>query len=171
VSSGVAKWAAGESEGFAKVLYDAVRGCTTLAGSIRPLACLPGKLKKIGQNTWQSTAGIVYGVDPDPRIKNRVRHVLEHFGPPFNPKKPTHSVFTIDRTEVLALIDQAWVSPSKTGIVQGGREIFTIPIVDAAGKARLIGKTSASAVTATLTKLKIVVEKGTTKLVSAYPIP
>lgn len=38
---------------------------------------------------------------------NRVLHVLEHAEP--NPAKTLHSVFSMDRKEILGAVDEAWL--------------------------------------------------------------
>lgn len=50
-----------------------------------------------GTRTWTTPAGIDYG--PGSVHGNRVQHILDHAVP--NPTKTTHSVFNVDRKEVL----------------------------------------------------------------------
>ncbi|MCG7879256.1 MAG: hypothetical protein N0C90_23420, partial [Candidatus Thiodiazotropha endolucinida] len=61
--------------------------------------------------SWTSSAGLVYRQDPV--HGNRVMHVLAHTVP--NPNKPLHSVFNVDRKEVLGLVDEAWRSRDGPG--------------------------------------------------------
>jgi hypothetical protein len=57
---------------------------------------------------------------------NRVKHVLEHTKP--NPNKPLHTVFGVDKSNVIGLVDEAWVQKG-TGILQGnGNVLYDIPM-------------------------------------------
>ncbi|MCW0410579.1 hypothetical protein NB709_000455 [Xanthomonas sacchari] len=56
--------------------------------------------------TWTTPAGLEYGQGSV--HGNRIKHVLDHAVP--NPNKTTHSVFNVDRKQVLGLIDQAWLT-------------------------------------------------------------
>lgn len=83
---------------------------------------------------------------------NRVKHVLDHAVP--NPAKTTHSVFNVDKSKVLGLVDEAWLAkgsphPDDPGayIVPMGRAIGT------AGEANI----------------KIIIRPGTNKIITAYP--
>ena len=60
----------------------------------------PNALKYNGDETWTSNEGLIYGQGS--REGNRVRHVLEHTKP--NPNKPVHTVFNVDKSNVIGLI-------------------------------------------------------------------
>jgi len=104
-----------------------------------------------GTRTWTTPAGVDYG--PGSVHGNRVQQVLDHAVP--NPNKATHTVFNVDRREVLGLVDDAWLAkgnplPNDPGayVVQMGRVIGTA------------GETS----------IKIIIRPGTNKIITAYPI-
>jgi LysM repeat protein len=101
--------------------------------------------------TWTSPAGLDYG--PGSVHGNRVKHVLDHLVP--NPSKPSHTMFNVERNQVLGLIDEAWAIrvaplPSDPGA-------FVVPM------GRVIG-------TSGETSIKIIVRPGTSKIVTAYPM-
>jgi hypothetical protein len=61
-------------------------------------------LEKAGGDNLKSPEGLIYGMGPN--REHRVDHVLRHAVD--DPSRPVHSVFTGDRDEVLALIDEAY---------------------------------------------------------------
>lgn len=63
-----------------------------------------GKLTYNKDGTWTSSGGLVYG--PDKKFGNRVNHILAHTKP--NPNKANHTVFNVDKTKVLGVVDEAW---------------------------------------------------------------
>ncbi|WVK92790.1 hypothetical protein SA496_24250 [Pseudomonas sp. JS3066] len=101
--------------------------------------------------SWTTPAGLDYGQGSI--HGNRVKHVLDHAAP--NPNKTTHSVFNVDRKEVLGLIDQAWLK--KGGSVSGDPGAYIVPMGRAIGTA---GETS----------IKIILRPGTNKIITAYPV-
>lgn len=114
-----------------------------------------GKLKSIGNGVWQSTAGLIY--DQGSKQGNRVLHVLEHAVP--DPSKPLHTVFNVGKDKVLGLVDEAWaMKGSVTPILQkNGNQVFDIPM------GKVIG-------TSGETTIRIVVENGTSKIVTSFPV-
>ncbi|MDM3888416.1 hypothetical protein QSV36_22835 [Pseudomonas sp. BCRC 81390] len=82
-----------------------------------------------------------------------MKHVLDHAAP--NPNKTTHSVFNVDRKEVLGLVDQAWLK--KGAPVSGDPGAYIVPMGRAIGKS---GETS----------IKIIVRPGTNKIIIVYPV-
>jgi filamentous hemagglutinin family protein len=103
--------------------------------------------------TWTSPGGLVYGEGSV--HGNRVMHVLDHAVP--NPSKPVHSVFNVDRREVIGLIDEAWSARTGPGILQSnGNRVW---VVDMGRQVGTSGQTS----------IQIVVRDGTTQVVTAFP--
>lgn len=75
-----------------------------------------GKLTSVGERTWRSTAGLMYG--PDKRFGNRVIHVLTHtdrYAHLVAPGKSLHSLFGVAPNQVLGLLDEAWLRRKKFG--------------------------------------------------------
>jgi len=101
--------------------------------------------------TWTTPAGIDYG--PGSVHGNRVQHVLDHAVP--NPNKTTHSVFIVDRAEILALVDEAWLV--KGNPLPNDPGAYLVPMGRVVGAA---GETS----------VKIIVRPGTNKIITAYPV-
>ncbi len=62
------------------------------------------KFEKVGQDDLQSPEGLIYGMGPN--REHRVDHVLRHAVD--DPSRPVHSVFSGDRDDVLAIIDEAY---------------------------------------------------------------
>jgi hypothetical protein len=104
-----------------------------------------------GTRTWTTPAGIDYG--PGSVHGNRVQHVLDHAVP--NPNKTTHSVFNVERKEVLGLIDEAWLK--KGNPLPNDPGAYVVPM------GRIIGTTGENGI-------KIIVRPGTNKIITAYPI-
>ncbi|MEZ6119641.1 MAG: polymorphic toxin-type HINT domain-containing protein [Pirellulaceae bacterium] len=103
-----------------------------------------------GSNTWKSPAGLIYGQGS--KQGNRVKHVLEHLVP--DPSKAKHSIFNVDRTKVIGLIDEGWA--------KRGAHVVGDPGAYVVDMGRAIG-------TAGETHLRIIVRPGTTEVISAYP--
>lgn len=82
-------------------------------------------------------------------------HVLDHAAP--NPSKPVHSVFNVNRNQVLGLVDEAWAARVGPGALQAHGNRFWV--VDMGRQVRTGGQTS----------VQIVVRDGTTRLVTAFP--
>lgn len=59
------------------------------------------KLQYNTNGTWSSKEGIIYGQGS--KQGNRILHILEHMKP--NPLKPTHTVFSVSKDEIIILID------------------------------------------------------------------
>jgi hypothetical protein len=105
--------------------------------------------------SWKSTGGLVYGQGS--AQGNRVLHVLEHLSP--DPSKPLHTVFNVERNQLIGLLDEAWAARQGTGVLQAnGNRVFEIPMGRAVGPG---GETTIS----------IIVRDGTTNVITAYPIP
>ncbi|WCE32067.1 two-partner secretion domain-containing protein [Vibrio sp. SCSIO 43137] len=101
--------------------------------------------------SWTTSAGLIYGQGS--KHGNRIEHVLDHADP--NPNKKKHSVFNVDRNEVLGLIDEAW---SKKGTpVANDPGAYIIPM------GREVG-------TEGETNIKVVVRPGTNEVITAFPL-
>jgi hypothetical protein len=88
---------------------------------------------------------------------NRVLHVLDHLSP--NPTKPLHTLFNVDRTQLIGLIDEAWAARQGPGVLQSnGNRVFDVAM------GRVVGQGGEQSI-------RIVVRNGTTKVVTAYPVP
>ena len=114
----------------------------------------PNALKYNGDGTWTSNSGLIYGQGS--KEGNRVLHVLEHTKP--NPNKPVHTVFNVDKSNVIGLVDEAWNSRGVGNLASNGYVTYNIDM----------GKTIG---TNGETFMRIVTNGYTNKLISAYPIP
>jgi len=114
-----------------------------------------GRLQFIGNSMWKSSSGLIY--DQGSKEGNRVLHVLQHTKPDITKSK--HTVFNVGKDKLLSLIDEAWDMRGKVNSVvqKNGNEVFDIPM------SREIGTNGE-------TKIRIVVEKGTSNIVTSYPI-
>lgn len=110
-----------------------------------------GRLRSIGPSTWESIGGLSYGLDKV--FGNRVQHVLAHTVP--DATKPLHSVFSVGRSEVLGLVDEAW---ARRGVhVPGDPGAFVVSMgrqVETAGE----------------TAIRLVVRPGTNQVITAHPV-
>jgi hypothetical protein len=101
--------------------------------------------------TWTTPAGLDYGLGSE--HGNRIKHVLAHTAP--NPNKTMHSVFNVDRKQVLGLVDEAWIARSNP--LPNDPGAYVVPM------GRIVG-------TAGETNIKIIMRPGTTKIITAYPL-
>jgi filamentous hemagglutinin len=102
-----------------------------------------------------SQSGLEFGVDP--KFPNRLQHVMAHFV--HIPNKPIHSVFDVQPNQIIPLLDEAWLTVQSLGIkpkLEHGRAVYDVPM------GRSIGTKSENV-------LRIVVESGTSKVVTAFP--
>jgi len=105
-----------------------------------------------GTNTWTTPAGLDYG--PGSVHGNRVKHVLDHGVA--NVTKPTHSVFNVDRSQILGLVDEAWIT--KGSPLPSDPGAYIVPM------GRVVG-------TAGEKSIKVIIRPGTNKIITAYPVP
>lgn len=83
----------------------------------------PNALKYNRNNgTWTSNKGVIYGKGS--KDGNRVKHVLKHTMP--DNSKPLHTVFNVDKSEVIGLIDEAWVKRGKGVLQSNGNVLYNI---------------------------------------------
>lgn len=126
------------------------------------------ELKKTGPDTWESPAGLRYA-GRDPQGKTRVEHVLRHAKD--DPRRSgSHGVFTGGDSAVFPLLDEAWLLSKKHAIrpvSQGDSNAYTIPMGRKIGY--LGGSSGVSQRNPPLTKVFIVVKRGTSNVVTAYP--
>lgn len=127
------------------------RRCSIAANTIGNPA---GKLAyNAAAKSWTSPGGLVYGQGS--AQGNRLLHVLEHTVP--NPAKPVHSVFNVNRNQVVGLVDEAWAARSGPGVLQAnGNRVWTVDL------GRQVG-------TSGQTGVQIVVRDGTTEVITAFP--
>lgn len=102
--------------------------------------------------SWTTPEGLIY--EQGSNHGNRIKHVLEHTVP--NPNKPTHTLFNVDRNEVLGLLDEAW-GGARGVALPNDPGAYVVPMGRAVGQG---GETS----------IKIVVRPGTSKVITAYPV-
>ncbi|CAB3870568.1 hemagglutinin repeat-containing protein [Achromobacter animicus] len=127
---------------------------SAVAGAIKGAKASGGAVKLTfdeGTRTWTTPAGLDYGQGSVQG--NRVLHVLEHAKP--NPVKTTHSVFSMDRREILRVVDEAWLK--KGSPVVGDPGAYVVPM------GRPIG-------TLGETNIKIIVRPGINQVITAYPV-
>ena len=103
--------------------------------------------------SWTSPGGLVYG-QGSPH-GNRVKHVLDHLVP--NPNKATHSIFNVDRTKLIGLLDDAWTKKVGPGVLQpNGNRVWTVDM------GRVIGTSGER-------HIQLVIRDGTTNVITAFP--
>ncbi len=82
----------------------------------------PNALSYNGDGSWTSNKGLVYGQGS--KDGNRVKHVLQHTVP--NASKPLHTVYNVDKSEVIGLIDEAWVNKGQGILQSNGNALYDI---------------------------------------------
>ena len=112
--------------------------------------------------TWISPAGVVYETNQFCKEGSRISHVLAHtvdgyIVPGKLVPKPQHSLFSVSRSNVFELIDEAWQLKQGLGTLQGnGNRVWIVEISRQTG-------------TQGQTKVMLVVKDGTNIIISAYP--
>ncbi|MFD1395610.1 pre-toxin TG domain-containing protein [Kroppenstedtia eburnea] len=115
---------------------------------------LAKKYDENGKKYYESPSGLIYD-DNDRKFKNRVEHVMAHGKP--NPKKREHSVFKGGKKDILAIVDEAWSKRGEPSSSTNKREIYEIYMGEKIG-------------TKGEKTVRIVVDKGTSRVVTAYPL-
>lgn len=114
------------------------------------------KLIRLDQNSWRSPAGLIYNRAPANRQGHRINHVFTHTVHGWaGDLPPIHSVFSISRSELLRLLDEAWrlkTTAHPTDSVRFEMEM-----------GRVIG-------TSGETKIRLVVNPNTLEVITAHPI-
>ncbi len=124
-------------------------------------------LRHLGADTWESAGGLRY-VGRDPQGLTRISHVLRHATD--DPTRPKHGVFDVERKGVLEVVDEAWLRIQKQGIqgvTKGNRTSFTVDMGRRIGYSG--GQAGVVAGKPALTRVQIIVEKGTANVITAYP--
>ena len=94
---------------------------------------------------------MIYGQSQD---GNRVIHVLKHTIP--DPSKPLHTVYNVDKSNVIGLVDEAWTKRGN-GIMQGNGNVFYD--ID---MGRVIGTNNESVI-------RIITRGYTNEIITAFP--
>lgn len=128
----------------------------------------PVELKSIGREAWISPAGLRY-VGRDPEGRTRKDHVLRHAQD--DPDRPgPHGVFDGGEELAFAWIDTAWEKIQKQKISadqDDGRETYTVSMGQRVGY--LGGESGRRKGNPPLSRIFIVLRKGTTEVITAFP--
>ena len=127
-----------------------------------------GQLRRVGEDVWGSTAGLRYGIDP--RYGNRVQHVLSHASD--IPSRRIHGVFSVGRSQVLSLVDEAYTHAQQAGsnvtaTVKGSRTIYTVDVGRPIGYVG--GQIGSTLGYPTAQHIQLVIE-GINDVITAFPI-
>ena len=104
--------------------------------------------------SWTSTNGLIYK-NTDSAFNNKVEHVLAHLTP--DPSKVAHTVFNTTKSELLGLLDEAWIAANK--VAPDPKDTFAFYT----DMGRVIGTNGETVV-------KLVVNPATNEIVTAYPV-
>jgi hypothetical protein len=104
--------------------------------------------------TWASSGGLVYGQGSV--HGNRVLHVLDHLTPNAA-GKPAHTLFNVQRNELLGLLDRAWARRGSYTTHNSGNWNYRIDM------GRVIGQGGETAV-------NISVRPGSSEIITAFPV-
>ncbi|WP_139228473.1 hypothetical protein [Planctomicrobium piriforme] len=128
----------------------------------------PIELKSVGKDAWVSPAGLRYsGYDPDGRT--RKDHVLRH-AKDIPDRDGPHGVFDGGDELAFAWIDAAWEKVQSQQIKprqEEGRDVYTIPMDQRIGY--MGGESGGRQGHPPLTHVFLVVRRGTTDVVTAFP--
>ena len=111
------------------------------------------QLRYNGDGTWTSNEGVIYGQGS--KQGNRVLHILEHLKP--DASKPQHTVFDVDRSQLIGLIDEAWINKGAGTMQANGNVYYEVDM------GHVIGTNGE-------TIIKIVTKGFTNEIITAYPI-
>ncbi len=126
-----------------------------------------GLLKELSGKVYLSTAGLKYG--PGSVDKHRLTHVMQHAED--NLEKPVHGVFSVDKKEILVLLDQAWEltkqqnSPQVRKSEERGRTSYIVDMKKPIGYVG--GQTGKRRNNPKCYKIQLVVEDD--EVITAYP--
>ena len=112
----------------------------------------PNALKYNGDGTWTSNEGLVYGQGS--REGNRVKHVMTHTVP--DSSKPVHTVYNVDKSDVIGLIDEGWKNRGVGDLQRNGNVIYDVNM------GRSIGTNNENI-------LRIITDGYSNKIITAYP--
>jgi hypothetical protein len=128
-----------------------------------------GRLKYLGNDTWESPLGLQYG--PDAQYGNRIQHVLRHAE-----NQPTrvgeHGVFDAGRQGAIGVIDEAWALAQKGGsnvnvTTVGNKSVYT---VDMGRRVGWVGGQGGAALgNPRVNNIQLVIRNGN-QVITAYPI-
>ncbi len=125
-------------------------------------------LTPIGRDSWISPTGLKYS-GHDPEGRTRRDHVLRH-ARDFPDRDGPHGVFDGGDDITFGWIDLAWMKVKEQKIkpdIEGSRETYTVPMGQRVGF--LGGNAGARRNHPALYKVFIVVRKGTTEVITAFP--
>ena len=125
-------------------------------------------LREIGKDSWISPTGLRYQ-GRDPEGKTRVEHIARHLEDQPSRDGP-HGVFEGEMDDVFALIDEAWKLAQSRRIrpvVEGARSSYTVSLGRRIGY--LGGRSGATQGHPPLTRVFIVFETGSKKIITAFP--
>ncbi len=128
----------------------------------------PVELKSIGRDAWESPAGLKYS-GRDPEGLTRREHVLRH-ARDIPDRDGPHGVFDGGESHAFAWIDLAWQKIKTQDLrpdPENGRDAYTVNMERRVGY--LGGETGARKRHPPLERIFIVVRKGTTEVITAFP--
>ncbi|MCA9248941.1 MAG: OB-fold nucleic acid binding domain-containing protein [Planctomycetales bacterium] len=126
------------------------------------------ELKPIGRDAWLSPAGLRYE-GRDPAGLTRVEHIERHTRDQPDREGP-HGVFDGGSAVAFAVIDEAWTKAKKTQLtprVEGDRSTYLVSLGRRVGY--LGGSLGRERGHPALSRVLIVFETGTPKIITAYP--
>ncbi len=160
----------------AAALPEIAGGLINFASRAAPIACADGdctnevgQLTKISQDTWRSSQGLIYGPSGN---GNAIQHILQHTKD--IPSKAIQGVFTIPRTQILPLLDQAWleIQNMSSNVItyeafpKGSSVSFIVNMQQTIGY--IAGQLGPTLGYQTTTYLKIVLDG--TQVITAFPV-
>jgi|GEM_PF-894308 len=127
------------------------------------------ELKQIGKTSWVSPAGLKYK-GKDPQGHTRVEHVLRHAADQPR-RKGSHGVFDGGNDKALATVDEAWQLVKKKKLQpknEGRSSVYNVSMGRRIGY--LGGQSGAKQRKPALKRVRIVVRKDTSEVITAFPV-
>ena len=126
-----------------------------------------GLLIAAGKDQWKTRGGLlIAGRDPDGRT--RLEHIMRHASD--NPRRPKHGVFSLAKTGVIELLDEAWIkikSGRVTGKERGGKIAYTVRMDRPVGY--LGGREGRERGHPKLNSVRLVIQKDTNTVITFFP--
>lgn len=126
-----------------------------------------GAITQSGNNSWKTKNGL-YIRGKDPKGLTRLEHIMRHSKN--IPNRDVHSVFDINKNEIISLLDETWVK-AKKGELKSSERGGNIAYIYDTGRAvgYLGGVAGEKKKHPKLKSVRLVVKKGSPEVITFFP--